>query len=258
MEYKYLNKSSSDGICVVEINRPPVNALNSELVIELSQCFFELEDDDTARVIIITGAGKAFVAGADITEMQNMTSEEAEAFSARGQNAFDVIAAIKKPVIAAINGFALGGGCELALACDIRYAAPEAKLGQPEVKLGVIPGFGGTQRLPRIVGPGLAKELIFSGKIISASEAESAGLVDRVCENGDELLPLVKKLAAEILKNGLNAVYMAKKLINDGLNVPMAAGLEMERTGFSELFKTFEQIEGMTAFLEKREPKFQK
>jgi enoyl-CoA hydratase len=257
MEYKYLNVSRSDRTCVVEINRPPVNALNSELCIELSQLFLDLETDDAAGVIIITGAGKAFVAGADISEMENMTVAEAEDFSARGQNAFNAVANLKKPVIAAINGFALGGGCELALACDIRYAAPEARLGQPEVKLGVIPGFGGTQRLPRVVGPGIAKELIYSGRMIKAVEAKDIGLLDRLVETADELLPEAKKLADEIAKNGLSAVYSAKKLINDGLDMPLTAGLALERNEFSELFETLDQLEGMKAFLEKREAKFQ-
>ncbi|UCH89956.1 MAG: enoyl-CoA hydratase/isomerase family protein [Thermoplasmata archaeon] len=257
MEYNYLHLTKSDNCAIVEIDRPPVNALNTDVVVEISQLFQELESDPEVSAVILIGRGKAFVAGADISEMENMSSAEAEQFSARGQNAMNAVANIPKPVIAAINGFALGGGCELALACDIRLAAPDASIGQPEVKLGVIPGFGGTQRLSRTVGPGTAKELIFSGKTLNAAEALAAGLVDRVVGSASELMPEAKALAAQICNNSPSAVTEAKKLINDGLDVPLNAGLEMEKTAFAELFGTPDQIEGMKAFLEKRKPKFQ-
>jgi enoyl-CoA hydratase len=256
MTFKYLHISKSDKIAEIEIDRPPVNALNTELIVELSELFSDLDSAPDVKVAILTGRGKSFVAGADISEMEGMQGDDAESFSARGQNVTNIIAHLSKPVIAAINGFALGGGCELALACDIRLAAPGAKLGQPEVKLGVIPGFGGTQRLPRLIGQGIAKELIFSGKMLSAEDAYKAGLVDRIVSPPDELLREARNLAEDICKNSLNAITTAKRLINDGLDVPLNAGLALERTGFSELFGTQDQKEGMKAFLAKREPKF--
>jgi enoyl-CoA hydratase len=257
MDLKYLNLKITENVALVEISRPPVNALNTELVTELAELFKELDSDPESAVVILTGKGKAFVAGADISEMQNMNPEEAEKFSSRGQGAMNAVAQFSKPVIASINGFALGGGCELALACDIRYAIKSAKLGQPEVKLGVIPGFGGTQRLPRTAGAGISRELIYSGGMLEAEDAQKFGLVDRVFDSTEELMNESSRLAEEIAKNSLNAVISAKKLINDGLDLPLNAGLELERRAFSELFGTGDQLEGMKAFLEKRPAKFQ-
>lgn len=257
MAFKYLIVTRSNKTAVVKINRPPVNAFNTELVIELAECFIDLNTDDNVYSVIITGEGKAFVAGADIKEMESMTAEQAEEFSSRGQNTMNIISNLLKPVIAAINGFALGGGCELALACDIRFAVPGAKLGQPEVKLGVVPGFGGTQRLPRLIGKGMASDLIFSGRTVDAEDALKIGLIDRIISPPEDLLAKAQELADEIGKNGLCAVSESKKLINNGLNVPLKDGLAMEKMSFSRHFGTRDQKEGMGAFLAKREPKFE-
>jgi len=255
MEYKHLILEKEDELAIVKINRPPVNALNSEVVTEIHQMFDELEKDEQVKVIILTGEGKAFVAGADISEMVDFGPEGGAEFSKKGQAAFDKIENTPKPVIAAINGFALGGGCEIAMACDIRIAVEGAKLGQPEVNLGVIPGFAGTQRLPRLVGKGKAKELIFTGNMVTAEEAEQIGLVNQVL-TAEELMNTAKEMAKTIASKGPAAVRAAKLAINEGVNYELSKGLEIENRAFAKLFETEDQKEGMKAFLEKRKPEW--
>lgn len=245
-----------DGVAVITINHPPVNALNRRVMQELDQCLDEIAADPNARALIVTGAGeKAFVAGADISEFPSLTGEVGEKMSAAGQAVLDKLEALAIPTIAAINGFALGGGCELALACDIRVAAENARLGQPEVNLGVIPGYGGTQRLARVVGPGKAKELIFTGEHITAAEAYRIGLVDRLVPVGQALAE-AKNLAQTILKKGPLAIRAAKKAINQGLDLPLKEGLKVEARLFGELCNSEDQKEGAKAFLEKRPAQF--
>jgi enoyl-CoA hydratase len=208
------------------------------------------------RAIIVTGAGdRAFIAGADIAEMKDKSPSEALAFARLGQAVCSAIEAAPQPVIAAINGYALGGGCEIALACDIRLASETAVLGQPEVALGVPPGWGGTQRLPRVIGPGLARELIYTGRRVGAEEALRIGLVNAVYPPA-ELLERARALAAEIARNAPVAVRLSKEAIRRGLDVDLAAGLALEAQAFALAFSTADQREGMSAFLEKRSPEF--
>lgn len=253
-EYKYIRVEKEGGIRLVTINRPEaLNALNREVLGELKHLFSSPGED--FEVVIITGEGRAFVAGADIAEMRSMDSVEATEFSRMGQEVFSLIESYPWPTIAAINGYALGGGLELALACDIRVASEKAKLGQPEVNLAVIPGFGGTQRLPRLIGPGRAFDLLYTGRMVGAEEALSMGLVNAVYPP-EELLEGARKMAGEILKKGPEAIRTIKWLVRRGLDVPLEEGLIMERLAFGRLFSTADQKEGMGAFLEKREPKF--
>jgi enoyl-CoA hydratase len=246
-------KVSVDGaIATVTIDREPVlNALSSKVISELMHLAGELEVSEEVRVVILTGAGdKAFVAGADIAEMVDMTPVQAAAFAQMGGALGSSIEASEKAWIAAINGFALGGGCELALACDFIHASDRAKLGQPEVKLGVIPGFGGTQRLPRRVGVAKAKELCMTGDPVDAAEALRIGLVDAVWPHA-ELLAKVRALAARIADNGPLAVAEAKRLIHLGQSMPLDHALALEQRSFGLLFDTADQREGMTAFVAK-------
>ena len=248
---------NQDGIGVLTINRPQaLNALNSQTINELRN-FFENEAlDDSVHVVIITGSGqKAFVAGADIPEMQPMSVEQACAFSRDGQSTFDLIENLPKPVIAAINGFALGGGCELAMACDIRLASDKARFGQPEVGLGIIAGYGGTQRLPRLVGKGVAKELLFVGEMISAAEALRIGLVNKVVA-AEELMGLAKAMAQKIMSRAPVAVKLTKAAVNQGLDGDLKSGLALEAEMFGRCFGTSDQNVGMAAFLEKRSAQF--
>lgn len=258
MEYKNLEVKIEKGIATITINRPKaLNALNIETLKELENVLEVLQNDDGVKVIVITGAGeKAFVAGADISEMKDMTVFEAKKFAELGQKVFRKIELMKKPVIAAVNGYALGGGCELALACDIRIASFNAKFGQPEVGLGIIPGFGGTQRLPRIVGVSKAKELIYTGDMIDAEEALRIGLISKVVEQ-DKLLEEAYDIAKKIISKGLVAVSLAKEAINKSLEVDIDSGMEYEANAFAMCFGTQDQKEGMAAFLEKRAPKFE-
>ncbi|MEM4728890.1 MAG: enoyl-CoA hydratase-related protein [Thermoplasmata archaeon] len=257
MVYENIVVSKEDGIGILTINRPKsLNALNTATLRELAAALEELERDEGVRVIIITGAGdRAFVAGADISEMSGFGPMEAEAFASLGQQVMMKIQRWPKPVIAAINGFALGGGCELALACDIRIASEKARFGQPEVKLGVPPGFGGTQRLARLIGPGKAKEWILSGDMYDAAEALRIGLVERVVPP-DRLMEEARKLAATIASRGQIAVKLAKLCIDRGLDMDLESGCALEKQSFSLCFSTQDRVEGMKAFLEKREPKF--
>lgn len=246
-----------DKLAFVTINRPKaLNALNSETLKELNEVIDEIIKDEDIYAVVITGAGeKAFVAGADITEMKNMTVMEGRKFSMLGNSIFRKLENMEKPVIAALNGFTLGGGCELALACDIRIGSCKAKLGQPEAGLGITPGFGGTQRLSRLVGASIAKELIFTGKIIDANEAYRIGLINKVVEP-EKLMEEAKALAAAIAANAPIAVRLSKTAINRGLQLDMDTAIMYEAEVFGECFSTEDQKEGMSAFVEKRNKNF--
>ncbi len=256
MSYRYLTVETKDWITQITINRPDVlNALNSDVLEDLHQAFQALSLDET-RVVVITGAGdKAFVAGADISQMKEMTREEGEAFGKKGNEVFRAIETCPVPVIAAVNGYALGGGNELALSCDIRLAAETAVFGQPEVGLGITPGFGGTQRLARVTGSiSKAKELIYSARNIKAPEALRIGLVSDVYP-AESLMAEVMKLASRIAANAPIAVRNCKKAINEGLELTVEEGTALEAKLFGACFATEDQKEGMTAFLEKRKDK---
>ncbi len=243
-------------LAIVMINRPPVNALNQDVLDALEEAFTELKKDQTVGAVIITGSGeKAFVAGADITQFPKLNRENGEKLSRRGQLVFQQIADFPAPVIAAVNGFALGGGLELALACDIRIVAENAKVGLPEVTLGIFPGYAGTQRLPRLIASGKAKELIFTGAMVGAEEALKLGIADHLTPEG-EALSKAKEVAAKILKNGPIAIRFAKEAINKGLDQTLEEGQKTEASYFSELCATEDQKEGALAFLEKRPPVF--
>jgi enoyl-CoA hydratase len=242
-------------VAVLTLNRPKaLNALNSDTIEEMGQAIAQVKASD-ARALILTGAGKAFVAGADISQMSNLTPTQAEHFARRGQEVFASLEALAIPVIAAVNGFALGGGCELALACDIIYASEKARFGQPEVNLGVIPGFGGTQRLTRLVGRGVAAELILSGRMIKADEAVRVGLAVRAFPP-EELMGEAMKLAQEIASKGPLAVASAKRLLHQGADIALDRANSMEASAFAACFATEDQREGMTAFLKKRPANF--
>ncbi len=249
--------SIENKIATVSINRPKaLNALNDVVLKELTQCFESFKNNSDVAAVILTGAGeKAFVAGADIAAMQNMTVLQAEKFGEIGHHCMRTIETCSVPVVAAVNGFALGGGLELALSADFIYASTNAKLGLPEVNLGIFPGFGGTQRLSRLIGRNQAKELIFTAQIISAEEALRLGLVNKVCEPA-ALLDEVKKTLGTILKKGPVAVALAKKVVNEGVDLPLSSGLQLEAVTFPITFSTEDKQEGVKAFLEKREAKF--
>lgn len=249
---EFITYEQKDFVGVITINRPKaLNALNSGVLEELNQTL-DAVDFNTTRCLILTGAGeKSFVAGADIAEMSTLTKAEGEAFGKKGNDVFRKLEIFPIPVIAAINGFALGGGCEIALSCDIRICSDNAVFGQPEVGLGITPGFGGTQRLARTVGVGMAKQMIYSGRNIKADEAFRIGLVNTVYAQ-EELMPAAEKLAASIAKNAPIAVRNCKKAINDGLQVNMDDAIVIEEKLFGDCFETEDQKEGMTAFLEKR------
>ncbi len=244
-------------LAVITINRPKaLNALNSSVLSQLEQTLDQINEDEEVRVVIITGAGeKAFVAGADIAEMSKMSPLEGTNFSRYGQLVFKKIQELKKPVIAAVNGYALGGGSELALSCDFAYASENAKFGLPEVTLGIFPGFGGTQRLPRLIGKGRAKELILTGKMISAQEAYEMGIVNKVVPL-DKLMEAVKEVAMQIAKNGPIALAVAKDLVDVGYDIPLDDGCILESRSFGMCCSTEDKKEGMQAFLEKRKPVF--
>ncbi|WP_026891643.1 enoyl-CoA hydratase-related protein [Lacrimispora aerotolerans] len=240
---------------LITINRPDaLNALNSQVLEELDHILDEI-DQSSVRALILTGAGeKSFVAGADIGEMSSFSKEEGEAFGKRGNDIFKRLETFPIPIIAAVNGFALGGGCELSLSCDIRICSENAVFGQPEAGLGITPGFGGTQRLARIVGPGMAKQMIFTARNIKAEEAYRIGLVNAIYPQ-KELLAEAKKMAKGIADNAPIAVRNCKKAINDGLQVDMDQAVVIEEKLFGDCFETYDQKEGMGAFLEKRKEK---
>jgi enoyl-CoA hydratase len=247
----------TEGIAWLKINRPEsLNVLNSEVIEFLANILRALDGDSAVKVVVITGAGeKAFVAGGDIKEMAGMTPLAARLFARKGQELIQFIEKMHKPVIAAVNGYALGGGLELALACDFIYASEKAKLGLPEVTLGVIPGFGGTQNLPRLVGPNKARELIFSGKTLTAQQAREWGIVNEVFPP-EELQAKVMEIAQTIARNGSLAVGSAKDSIVNGLNMTKEDGLRYESSLFATLFSTEDQKEGMQAFVAKRKAEF--
>ncbi|MGC8864458.1 MAG: enoyl-CoA hydratase-related protein [Bacteroidales bacterium] len=255
MEYKNLLPDLGGPIGLITLNRPEaLNALNTATFDELNTVLDEVEQLNKLRALIITGSGKAFVAGADIAEMQNKTQGEAKVFSENGQRTFDRLQKLKIPVVAAINGFALGGGLELAMACDIRIASVKAKMGQPEVNLGLIPGFGGSQRLPRIVGLGNALYMLLTGEMIDAQEALRMGLVWKVTEPED-LLPEARRVAEVIVSRGPLAVELVKKTVHEGMQMTLTEGLKLEAEYFGLPFgKGNQGWEGMSAFLEKRKP----
>ncbi|MDQ0285875.1 enoyl-CoA hydratase [Desulfofundulus luciae] len=245
-------------VAILTINRPQVlNALNAETLTEIDGAIEELGADPAVRVIIITGAGeKAFVAGADIAFMSKLTPLEAKDFARLGQKVLSKIENLPKPVIAAVNGFALGGGCELAMACDIRVASEKAKFGQPEVNLGLIAGFGGTQRLTRLVNPGLAKEILFTADMFDAETARRIGLVNHVVP-AEELLNFCRGMAGRIAARGPVAVRLTKEAVNEGLEMDLEKALVHEADLFGLVFATADREEGITAFLNKRKPQFQ-
>ncbi|MBD0253418.1 MAG: enoyl-CoA hydratase/isomerase family protein [Rubrobacter sp.] len=253
----FVRVESDDGVAVLTVDRQEkLNALDGQVVEEIGQALLELESEGP-RVIIVTGAGeRAFIAGADIRAMSAMDPIEAKRFSEIGHAAMALLDRSPIPTIAAVNGYALGGGCEVALACDIRIAAENANFGFPEVGLGILPGLGGTQRLPRLIGPALAKELIFTGRRIGAEEAHEIGLANRVVGRG-EALKAAKELAAEISANGPLAVRHAKAAANRALDTDLISGLEYEADQFALLFATEDAREGMNAFGEKRKPRFE-
>jgi len=257
MDWKNVTMEEKDSVATITINRPKaMNALNIDVLKDLWKAVKEIEKQEQINGVIITGAGdKAFVAGADIAQMKDMGVMEAREFAAIGQSVFMRIENLPRPVIAAVNGYALGGGLELAMCCDIILAAEKAMFGQPEVKLGIIPGFGGTQRLTRRVGINIAKELIFTGKYISAQEALEIGLVNAVHPK-KSLMEEANKLMETILSNGPVALELAKSAINDGADQDLRVGMTIERDAFSQCFATDDQKEGMSAFLEKRDPEF--
>ncbi|WMJ78789.1 MULTISPECIES: enoyl-CoA hydratase-related protein [unclassified Sedimentibacter] len=256
MKIENLLVEKNEGVSTVRISSPKtMNALNSEMLAELEYIFNQLNEDDDTRVIVITGEGKAFVAGADIAYMSTMTPAQAKKFSEDGSRLFRKIEVLSKVVIAAVNGYALGGGCELAMACDIRIASRKAKFGQPEVGLGIIPGFSGTQRLSRMVGMGRAKELIYAGEHIDAEEAYRIGLVNKVTEK-DNLMEETYKLANKIKSNSGIAVKYAKESINRGVETDIETGIAYETNIFSLCFAADDREEGIAAFMEKRKPNF--
>ncbi len=245
-----------DAVALVTMNRPDVlNALNRETLEALHERVAEIAADDGVRAAILTGSGRAFVAGADIAEMSELDAAGAQAFSALGHRVMESLEALEVPVIAAVNGFALGGGCELACACDWIYASSKARFGQPEVKLGLIPGFGGTSRLARRVGPGAVRELVLGGEAIRAEQALQMGLVNRVCEP-DELLDAAFDSANHVAGKGPRAVAVAKRLLLEGADADVRVAHALEQGAFGGLFAGGESREGMSAFLEKRDPKF--
>jgi enoyl-CoA hydratase len=258
MAYDNLLFEVSDKIARITFNRPNVlNALNRKTMDELGDCLKKVRADDDIRVLILTGAGeKAFIAGADINELSQQTPVIGREFTLYGQEIIHRLETLGKPAIAAINGFALGGGCELALACTLRIASRNAKLGQPEVKLGIIPGYGGSQRLPRLCGKGVAHELILTGEMISAEEALRVGLVNRVVESG-ELLATAEAIAKKIIANAPLAVKYALEAVEHGMEMPQEEGLYLEATLFGLCCATQDMREGTRAFLEKRPPKFE-
>src|SRR5947199_668044 len=255
MENVKLEKKNK--IAYVTIDRPKVlNALNMATMQELHHVFIELKDDREIRVVILTGGGeKAFVAGADINELAKNDPVQAKAYTHRGQAVLDLIENLGKPVIACINGFALGGGCEIAMACTMRLAGENAKLGQPEVKLGIIPGYGGTQRLPRLVGKGIAMQLLLTGEMISAQEAHRIGLVNEVLPAA-QLIPRAETIAQAIIKNAPLAIQYCLEAVNHGIELTQEEGLYLEASLFAVSCATEDKKEGTSAFLEKRAANF--
>lgn len=258
MSFQLLSfERDTDGIVLITLNRPEkLNALNRAVISELGDAFRIAADDPAVKALILTGTGeKSFVAGADIAEIARTNAVEAEQTSHYGQEIFRMLETLRKPSVAAINGFALGGGLELAMCCTIRIASPNAKLGQPEVKLGIVPGYGGTQRLPRLVGPGRALDLLLSGEPIDAGEAHRIGLVNAIAPQ-DELIETAKKWARKVIANGPLAVALTMECVDTGLDAGLAAGLRFESMAFGLTAASDDRREGTAAFLEKRKAVF--
>jgi enoyl-CoA hydratase len=249
--------SIEEGIATITMNRPKsLNALNTDTLRELKTAMLKADSDDAVKVIIVTGAGeKAFVAGADIAQMRDLDTLQGRRMTMLGQEVFSVIENLDKPVIAAVNGFALGGGCELAMACDVRIVSETAKFGQPEVNLGIIPGFAGTQRLARLIGKGRAKYYIMTSNMMNAAKAYELGLADVVVKP-EELMSACRETARLIMSKAPVAVMMAKKAVNHGLDMDLASGVAYEAEAYTTCFATRDRIEGMSAFLEKRASNF--
>jgi enoyl-CoA hydratase len=257
MTFSNILFEKKNAIAYVTVNRPKVlNALNMATMEELRVAFHAIKNDASVRVVILTGAGeKAFIAGADIAELAQHDAVSGKEYTHRGQSVLNLIENLGKPVIACINGFALGGGCEIAMACTMRLASDNSKLGQPEVKLGIIPGYGGTQRLPRLVGKGIAMQLLISGEMISAQEAHRIGLVNEVVPAA-ELIARAEAIAAKIIANGPLAVQYTMEAVNKGMEMPLAEGLYLEAVLFGAACATEDKKDGTAAFLEKRAAQF--
>jgi len=257
MAYENILLEVEKNIAKITFNRPKaLNALNQALLEELDKALDEIEKDEDVKVLVLTGAGdKAFVAGADITEINKLNSLEAKFFCKKGHDVMARLQDISIPVIAAVNGFALGGGSEMALSCDFIYASDTAKFGLPEITLGIIPGFGGTQKLPRLIGKNLAKEMIFTGKMLSATEAKDAGLVNQVLPL-EELMDSVMKVASSIAKKGRVSLRAAKYAVNTGMDVDLATGCKIEIDSFALCMDSPDAKEGTSAFMEKRKAEF--
>ena len=256
MEYNYIKFEVRDQIGYVTIDRPQaLNALNDDVIVELKDVFRQVDERMDVRVAIITGAGKAFIAGADIVSMRDMPRDEGRFMSMRGQELMNNIEENSKPVIAAINGYCLGGGNELAMSCDMRIASEKAKFAQPEAGLGIIPGYGGTQRLPRLVGVSVAKRLIFTGETIDAAEALRIGLVDEVVAP-EEVMARAEDIARKIVKNSPIAVKVAKTTITRGINMDIKSAIQFEAEAYNTTFSSDDRVEGMTAFTDKRPANF--
>jgi len=257
MTYTNLLYDVEDSIALITVNRPEkLNPLNIDTVDALDACFADISSDSGVKAVILTGAGeKAFVVGADISQLTELSALSGQQWGLRGQQVFSRIENLTKPVIAAVNGYALGGGLELAMSCHIRIASANAKLGQPEVKLGIVPGYGGTQRLPRLVGKGRALEMILTGDPVTAEEASGIGLVNRVVPL-DELIPAARRIASRILENGPVAVALCLQAVNQGVEMPLDAALTFEASQFGLSCATEDIREGTRAFLEKRKAEF--
>ncbi|MGQ9538579.1 MAG: enoyl-CoA hydratase/isomerase family protein [Candidatus Bathycorpusculaceae bacterium] len=257
MEFKYILYEKSEGVATITINRPEaLNAFNAEVVGEILQALEDTKTDENIRVVVLTGAGeKAFSAGADIKAMKGMNALKARELSQMGEKLCTALENLEKPVIAAINGYALGGGLEVAMACDLRIASENARMGQTEINIGLIPGWGGTQRLTRLIGATKAKELIFTGKMVDAKTAEQLGLVNVVVP-ADKLRETVRQFALEIAQKAPVALKVAKALINKGAEISLDAALALEREGFGVVASTEDLQEGVSAFIEKRKPTF--
>jgi enoyl-CoA hydratase len=256
MSYQNLVLAVADRIATITVNRPDkLNALDDATIGELGRAIDEARSRDDVAGVLLTGAGRAFVAGADISELSTQSAFEAKERARRGQEVFRRFETSPKPVIAAINGFALGGGCELAMACHVRIASEAAKFGQPETKLGIVPGYGGTQRLPRLVGQGRALQLLLTGEIIDAGEAFRIGLVNRVVPAG-ELIAVATAMLRQMLDNGPHAVALCIEAVDRGLGMTLDDGLMLEANHFGLCASTSDMGEGMRAFLEKRPPRF--
>ncbi|MEM3731569.1 MAG: enoyl-CoA hydratase-related protein [Candidatus Bathyarchaeia archaeon] len=257
MEFKYIIYEKSDGIATITLNRPEaLNALSKEVVEEVMSALQDAEKDENTRVIVLTGAGeKAFSAGADIKSMKGMNATKARELSTMGWKLCHMLENLEKPVIAAINGYALGGGLEVAMACDIRIAAENARMGQTEINIGLIPGWGGTQRLPRLIGKTKAMELILTGKMVDAKTAEQLGLINMVVPQ-EKFRETVRQFALDLAQKAPIALKVAKALINKGLDASLDAGLALEREGIGVVGSTEDLQEGVAAFIEKRKPAF--